>query len=237
MDFKQPAKTTRGACRAVLLPEGILQESRGMSRERCPGQVPHPWPGKKLFVHMADGKPANPASKGFAIAPSWCIHGKNESCFSCKPFLSGLCISSPPKTLTTRATPTHVAVVWAEEAPCSKPGILAQNTDANGEQGWHVSHGELLFLGFTHTRQPHLHCVTLAREYSKGRWERSSVKGTSPFQSFGPQSVWHWVLTVSCLTVCYPLALNRGKTAQIQAQFKITFHGHHSKCTVMCFLK
>lgn len=215
MDFKELAKTICSACRAVLLPEGILQKGRGMNKEHCPSQVPHPWPGKRLFVHMADGKLANPALKGFAITPSWCIHGKNQSCLSCKPFIFVLCISSPLKTLTIRATPTHVAVVWAEEIPCSKPGILTQNTlfPCKWWAGMaHFTWGVALSGFHPHTAV----AFTLCNAYKgifKGERGKILCERDQPLSELCPSVSLALSVTVSCPTVCYPLALNWSKTA------------------------
>ena len=115
-----------------------------------------------------------------------------------------------------------------EETPYSKQGTLARNRvyPENGEQGWHISRGELLFLGFTHTRLLHLHSVTLAREYSKGRGKRKILpEHDLPLSELWPSVCLALSITVSCLTVCCPLALNWGKTAQIQAQLKLCFMG------------
>lgn len=123
-DFRQVAEIIRCTHRAALLPEEMLQEGRGMSRECCPAG-PQPCPGEGLFVHMLGGKPANLMPREFDIAPSCCIPGKNQSYFSCKPFHFCPCTSSPLKTLTFRAMLTHIAVVWGEETPYSKQSILA----------------------------------------------------------------------------------------------------------------
>lgn len=189
-----------------------------------------PRPGERLFVHMVGGKPANPTPRGFCVAPSWRVHGKKQSCFSCKLFLFHLCTSSPLKILPLRASLTHAAVVWGEETPYSKRGALARNRvyPANGEeQGWHVSRGELVFVGFTHTRLLHLHFITLARECSKGIEKQKILPECDlPLSELWPSVCLALSITVSCLTVCSGSEL--GQNCTDLGTIKRMFHGTHS---------
>lgn len=89
---------------------------------------------------------------------------------------------------------THAGAVCGEETPYSerhtwhKTGFILQ-------MGWQISHGDLFFLGFAHTRLFNLYFVTLVREYQSGEGkERSSVNVICYSQSFGSRSVWHWAL-------------------------------------------
>lgn len=91
-DGLQSAETISRAGSAALLPEEMLQEGRGMSREHYPGQGPHPC----LFVHMVGRKPANPMPRGVGIAPSWCSHGKISPASTANHF-SSTCQRPPLK--------------------------------------------------------------------------------------------------------------------------------------------
>lgn len=228
MDFKQPAEIIGCALRAALLPEEMLQEGRGMRREHCPGQGPHPCPGERLFVHMAGGKPANPMLRSFGIAPSWHIHRKTQSRFSCKPFLFHLRTSSSLKSLALRAMLTHAPVIWGRGNSRFKVGHPGTKQGLSCTWWTGLAH---FMCGVALSRfHPHeaiaLYFVTLASDYSRARGKRKILPVCDlPLSELRPSVCLALSITVSCLTLCCPLALNWGKTAQIQVQLKRCFMG------------
>lgn len=71
-----------------------------------------------------------------------------------------------------------------------------------------------------------LYLVTLASDYSRARGKRKILPVCDlPLSELWPSVCLALSITVSCLTLCCPLALNWGKTAQIQVQLKWCFMG------------